>query len=152
MPSSLTSIAPTQPCSLVDDIVVSLPPLDEVARCWPIIEPILKRATDRVRGYEPIDLLILVLAGRMNLFLVRDQGRIIAVCVTEVHQYPRCRVLDAAFVAGTGMRRWYRQLNDALDAQAEALGCVDIVGHDRKGWSRFGFDIVGVALVRRLKD
>lgn len=152
MPSSLTSIAPTQPCSLVDDIVVSLPPLDEVARCWPIIEPILKRATDRIRGYEPIDILAYVLGGRMSLFLVREQGRIIAAVTTEVRQFPRCRVLEVPFIAGAGLKRWWRPLLDALDAQAEALGCVDLCGWDRRGWSHFGFEVAGVALVRRLKE
>src|SRR5215469_8000202 len=148
---SPTPTAPTSPCSL-DDVTVSMPPLDEIARCWAIIEPILKRATDRGRGYEPIDILQLVMVGRMTLFVVRELGRIVAVVVTEVHQFPRCRVLEVPFIAGVGMKRWWRPVLAALDAQAEALGCVDLAGWDRKGWSQFGFKVVGVALVRRLKD
>jgi hypothetical protein len=138
--------------SSADGIVVALPLLDEIARCWPIIEPILKRVTRRVRGYEPIDVLQLVMLGRMNLFVVRDAGQIVAVAVTELRSFPRCRVLEVPFIAGTGLRRWSRQLLDALDAQAEALGCVDICGWDRKGWSHFGFKVVGVALLRRIKE
>lgn len=134
------------------DIAVSLPPVDEVAQCWPIVEPILKRATDRIRGYEPIDILQLVMLGRQSLFLVRDTGRIVAVVVTEVRQFPRARVLEVPFIAGSGVRRWWRQVLDALDAQAEALGCVDLVGWDRRGWAHFGFAVAGVALVRRLKE
>jgi len=129
-----------------------MPPLDEVARCWPIIEPILKRATDRIRGYEPIDILQLVMLNRQSMFLVRDAGRLVAVIVTEVRQYPRCRVLEIPFIAGTGLRRWSQLMLDAVDAQALALDCVDICGWGRKGWSRFGFQIADVAMVRRLKD
>jgi hypothetical protein len=139
------------PCS-GEGISVTLPPLDEIAQCWPIIEPILKRATDRIRGYEPIDVLQLVMLGRMSMFLVRDAGRLIAVAVTEVHQFPRSRTLEVPFIAGQGVRRWWRVLLDALDAQAAALDCVDLAGWDRRGWAHFGFEVVGVALVRRIKD
>jgi hypothetical protein len=140
------------PVGELPDIAISTPPLDELARCWPILEPMLKRATDRVRGYEPIDLLQLAMIGRVTIFVVRDRGAIVAATVTEVRQFPRCRVLEILFCAGTGLRRWIHPLLDALDAQAEALQCVDLCTWDRKGWSRFGFAIAGVALVRRLKD
>lgn len=128
-----------------------MPPIDEIANAWPVIEPILRKATDRGRGYEPIDILQLVLLGRMTLFLVREQGRIVAVVITEVHVFPRCRVLEIPFIAGSGVRRWWRPLLDALDAQALALDCVDLAGWDRRGWAHFGFEVAGVALVRRLK-
>ena len=134
------------------DITIELPPIDDIARCWAIIEPILKPATDRVRGYEPVDVLQLIMLGRVTMFVIRDCGRIVAVAVTEVHQFPRCRVLEVPFIAGTGLKRWWRPLIDALDAQAEAANCTDIAGWDRKGWAHFGFEVRGVALLRRLKD
>jgi hypothetical protein len=133
----------------LDDIVVDLPPIDEIARCWPIIEPILKRATDRAKAYEPIDVLHLVMMGRMSLILVRCHGRIIAVAVTEVRQLPRCRVLEVPFVAGVGLKRWHSQLLEVIDAQAETAGCSDIMGFLRKGWVKFGFELDGVIVRRR---
>lgn len=152
MPTCLTPTSPLLPCCSAEGISVTWPPLDEIANAWPIIEPILLRATKRIRGYEPIDILRLVMAGRQSMHLVRDHGRLIAVAVTELREFPRCRVLEVPFIAGQGVRRWWRPLLEALDAQAEALGCVDLVGWDRKGWAHFGFEIAGVALVRRLKD
>jgi hypothetical protein len=137
-------------------IVVELPPIDEIARAWPIIEPIIRRATDRAKAYEPIDILHLVMMGRMSLILVREPapaeagGRIIAVAVTEVRQLPRCRVLEVPFVAGTGLKRWHRQLLEVIDAQAETAGCSDIMGFLRKGWTRFGFELDGVIVRRRV--
>jgi hypothetical protein len=146
------AVTAPSPAGGLPDITISLPPIEELARCWPILEPMLKRATDRVRGYEPIDLLQLAIIGRMNMFVVRDHGRIVAAAVTEVRVFPRCRVLEVPFIAGTGLKRWWRPLLDALEAQAEALQCVDLCGWDRKGWARFGFEVVGVTLLRRLKD
>jgi len=133
-----------------DDIAVTLPPIAEIAQCWPIIEPILKRATDRAAGYEPIDILQLVMMGRMSLIIVRDVGRIVAVTVLEVRQLPRCRVLEVPFVAGTGLKRWHRPLLELIDAQAESAGCSDIMGFLRKGWLKFGFDYDGVMVRRRV--
>jgi hypothetical protein len=130
-------------------IVVDVPPIDEIARCWPIIEPIIRRATDRAKAYEPIDILQLVMMGRMSLILVREDGRIIAAAVTEVRQLPRCRVLEVPFVAGSGLKRWHRQLLEVIDAQAETAGCSDIMGFLRKGWVKFGFELDGVIVRRR---
>jgi hypothetical protein len=132
------------------DIVVELPPVDEIARCWGTIEPILRRATDRAKAYEPIDILHLVMMGRMSLILVREDARIIAVAVTEVRQLPRCRVLEVPFVAGTGIKLWHRQLLEVIDAQAETAGCSDIMGFLRKGWTKFGFELDGVIMRRRV--
>jgi hypothetical protein len=131
------------------EIVIDLPPIDEIARCWPIIEPILKRATDRAKAYEPIDILHLVMMGRMSLILVREGGRIVAVAVTEVRQLPRCRVLEVPFIAGIGLKHWHQQLLEVIDAQAETAGCSDIMGFLRKGWVKFGFQLDGVIVRRR---
>jgi hypothetical protein len=142
---------PIRPLSHVylDEITVEVPPIDEIARCWPIIEPILKRATDRTKGYAPIDVLGLIMMGRMSLIVVREGGRITAVAVTEVRQLPRCRVLEVPFVAGVGLKRWHEQLLEVIDAQAEATECSDIMGFLRKGWTKYGFELDGVIVRRR---
>jgi hypothetical protein len=150
MPAVPTPIRHLSPVYSADDIAVELPPIDEIARCWPIIEPILKRVTDRTTAYEPIDILHLVMMGRMSLILVRDGGRIIAVTVTEVRQHPRCRVLEVLFCSGTGLKRWIQQLLEVIDAQAEIAECSNIMVFGRKGWVKFGFDVDGVIMRRRV--
>jgi hypothetical protein len=152
MPAAPIPTRPLSPAFWVDDIIVELPPIDEIARCWQIIEPILKRATDRTNAYEPIDVLHMVMMGRMSLILVREAGRIVAVAATEVRQLPRCRVLEVAFVAGTGLKRWHEQLLEVIDAQAETAGCAEIMGFPRKGWLKFGFELAGVIVRRRMTD
>jgi hypothetical protein len=122
-----------------------------LARAWPQVEPILKRATDRVTGYEPIDLLRLTMSGHMSMWLVCDYTDApVAVAVTQLKEYPRLRVLEVPFIAGSGLRHWHRQLLRVLDEQARALGCADIMGFDRKGWRHFGFAACGIVLVRHV--
>jgi hypothetical protein len=133
---------------MADDIAIDFPPVDELARCWPIIEPILKRATDRGKAYEPIDVLHGVMMGHMSLILVREGGRIVATAVTEVRQLPRCRVLDVIFCAGTGLKRWIDQLLGVIDAHAATAGCSDVMVYGRRGWVKFGFEPDGFILRR----
>jgi hypothetical protein len=146
----LTLTAPTSLASSAPEIAVFAPSVDRIARLWAIIEPILKRATDRARGYEPIDLLQLVMLGRMGLILVTEDDRIVAVAITEVRVFPRCRVLEVPFIAGTGLKRWHEKLLDFIDALAIGAECTDVMGFQRKGWARFGFEVDGVLVRRRL--
>lgn len=128
-----------------------MPPLDALARVWPTVEPILKRATDRVGAFEPIDLLRLAFAGRMGIWLVvTEEDRIVAVAVTELKEYPRTRVLEVPFIAGIGLKYWHQQLLGALEDHAHTTGCSHIMGYNRRGWARFGFEEKGVVLERRI--
>jgi len=130
---------------------VVLPALDIIARRWCEIEPLLKKATDRTAGYEPIDLFRLVMLGQRILWLVEHGSEIAAVAVGELKPYPRCRVLEVPFIAGRGLKAWHQQLLDALDAYARATGCSALMGFDRRGWEHYGFREIGVVLERRLE-
>jgi hypothetical protein len=131
-----------------DGVLVYAPSLDEIARRWAEIEPLLRRATDRTIGYEPIDVLQRVLTSRMGLWLITSHDFPMAVAVTEIVEYPRVRTLQVPFIAGRGLRHWHKQLLTCLDNQAHLAGCTMILGFDRKGWSRFGFEATGVTLQR----
>ena len=131
-----------------------MPSADQLARQWPLIEPLLKKATQRWYAYEPIDVLARILAGHpLGLWTVVEDTKLVAVIVTEIRQYPRCRSLEVLFVAGQGnaVKRWYEPVLEALDRQAEAAGCNDIVAFGRRGWARMGFEITGATLLRRVR-
>jgi hypothetical protein len=128
-----------------------MPSLDEAAERWNDIAPLLKRATDRISGYEPIDLLRLVMLGKMALWLIEIEGRLVAAAVTEVIEYPRERTLSCPFIGGAGLRHWAARFLMALEDQARAAQCPVIVGYDRKGWGACGFEVSGVTLVRRVQ-
>jgi len=141
------------PSNRGDSVAVTMPPLDALARQWPLIEPLLRRATDRWSCYEPVDVLQRVMLGQLALWTVVEDTELVAVIVTEARQYPRCRVLEVLFVGGKGnaVQRWYQPVLDALDRQAEAAGCDHIAAFGRRGWQRMGFEITGVTLMRRLR-
>jgi hypothetical protein len=138
------------PGASLAEVAVRLPPLDDLARRWGEIEPLLKRATDRTDCYEPIDLLCLAVAGRMQLWTAERGSAILAAAVSEVRQHPRARVLEVPFVGGRSLFLWAKPLLAALDDYARATKCGAVMGFDRAGWSRFGFRITGSVMERRV--
>ena len=132
------------------DISVRLPPLDELARRWHEVEPLLKRATDRSACYEPIDILCQAMAGRLGVWIVERGSVILATVVTEVRVYPRKRILEVPFIGGRGLALWHKPLLATLDDYALKCGCSALLGFDRKGWSKFGFEPIGVVMQRNL--
>ena len=127
-----------------------MPSLDEAVERWADIGLLLKRATDRVTGYEPIDLLRLIMLGKMGLWLIEMHGMLVAAAVTEVIEFPRERTLCCPFIGGAGLRHWCPRFLMALEDQARAAQCPVIIGYDRKGWGACGFEVTGVTLVRRV--
>lgn len=134
------------------DVEIRLPFLEEIARRWNEIEPLLKDATDRTECYEPIDILRLTMAGSMWIHLVDEPEEYapLAVVVSGVRQYPRARVYEVPFIAGRKLSLWHKPLLATLDAHARVMGCTSIMGFDRKGWTKFGFRQIGVILQRDL--
>lgn len=129
-----------------------LPAVEEIVRHWPIIEPMLRRATARSHGcYEPIDLLAAIMRGEMACWLVQDGGIIKAIAVTAVRQYPRRRVVEIVMLAGRDLRSWESVLRDALDAHAREAGADAIVGYGRPGWVHAGARVVGTVLIRKVQ-
>jgi hypothetical protein len=138
----------------VSDVVVRLPPVDELALRWHQIEPFLRRATERTQCYEPIDLLYLTMQGQVAIWLVEISGSVAAAISTEMHQYPRRRVLEVTFGGGDGMAHWIKPLVAAIDEYARQLKCTHVACLGRPGWARaWGAELTGdVMLVRGIWD
>lgn len=113
------------------------PGLDELARRWPEIEPILRRAT-RFNGgrCEPIDLLQAAMRGEIGIYLIEDDGLLGAVAV-KVVQYPRKRELLIDHIAGRGLAEWWPLLVAEMDRVARERECGGIMAYGRPGWVRF---------------
>lgn len=118
---------------------IRVPQLDELARRWPEIAPILKRATARTDGcYEPIDVLQQAMANRVGFWLIEDGAELVGVAVGEIRQYPRKRVLDIPFLAGKRLTEWWPLFVTETDARAREHGCASITSAcGRPGWSKF---------------
>ena len=135
-----------------DDVVVRLPPAEELARRWREIEPFLERATSRTGCYEPVDLLYMSMRGEVAIWVVEVGGEVVASIATEMHQYPRRRVLEVTFGGGDGMQHWIRPLVAAIDEYARHLQCTHIACLGRPGWARaWGAEATGdIMLVREI--
>lgn len=132
-------------------VAVRLPSLDEIARRWAEIEPVLARATDRAGLYAPIDVLRAACAGTMAVWLVECGSELRALAVTELRVYPRRRVLEIPFTAGSGVDDWHEPLLAALEKHARALGCSRLGASGRRGWVKYGLEDWGAILGKNLE-
>jgi hypothetical protein len=134
------------------EATVYLPPLEEVARRWNEVSPLLDRATSRTGCYEPIDLLMLAGAGQVGIWFCARGEAIDAVVVTQIVSYPRRRVMEVLFAGGSNMPAWRKKLVAAIDKHARGLGCTHVASAGRPGWVRaWGAEATGdIIMVREL--
>lgn len=115
---------------------VRLPSLDEVARRWAEIDPLLAKACHINDCYAPVDVLQAAFAGRCGIWLCEYKGDLLAVIATEIREYPRRRLLEMMFCGGRGMRLWLDAAITTFDAHARACGCSHVLCAGRPGWAR----------------
>lgn len=131
-------------------VKVYLPSLDELARRWREIEPLLQKATIRTGCYEPVDCLAMAMAGQAGIWICTYHDKLDAVFVTQLVVYPRRRVLEVSFGAGRNMRRWCKAIVEAVDRHARQLGCSHIASYGRRGWTRaWGAEATGDIIMAR---
>jgi hypothetical protein len=132
-------------------VEVRLPPLDELIRLWSVVEPMLRKSTQRTKCYEPIDLLRLAMAGQIGIWVCEVDGKPVASMVTKIEQYPRARVLEMLFCGGSRMKEWLPDAIRTMDHYARQTECQHIASIGRPGWARaWGGELTGdVIVVRR---
>jgi len=136
------------------EVVVRLPPLDELAERWRYIAPLLAKSTLRAGGaYEPVDVLRAAFAGQFGIWICEIDRKVAAVIVTEIKQYPRRRALEMIFAGGSNMEMWIKPLIEAIDRHARETGCQCITTLGRPGWLRaWGAEATGdIAMLRRVE-
>ena len=72
----------------------------------------------------------------MQLWVIRVNGELRAMCLTAVNRWPRASVLTAVAVGGFDMPTWVGPLTDLLDRFAAANGCASVDCHGRRGWKK----------------
>ena len=99
-------------------------------------ERMVARILDRMdTGYEVGDVLLQLQLGRMQLWVVDDWE---AVAVTEISVWPQYKALTVVFLSGEGMKQWFPELMDTLEAYAGEQGCRYVEAHGRRGWEKVG--------------
>ena len=73
---------------------ISLVPVGSVAWAIPTLLPYLRVSEEWTHGRATVDDLIrFVLNGQMSLWVVHDEDKVYGHVITEIKQYPQCKML-----------------------------------------------------------
>jgi len=110
---------------------------EHVSLAWPVVEPWLRKANNR---YPPVrrleDDLIDLEGGSQQLWLVLEQGTIIAAVTTKVHDQPLMRVCSMRLTGGTKLVKWRALAIAEIKKFAQENGCKRLEQLGPKGWRR----------------
>ena len=126
---------------------IHLIPPGQVAQMLPALLPYLKVSEQWTQGRARVDdLLKFVLNGQMWLWAVHDGAEVFGHIITEIKQYPQCRMLAIQYCAmkpGT-LEEVEDQMQDIAERYARDAGCVGIEFVGRPGWRttarKYGYD------------
>ena len=125
-----------------------------VPNAWPLVEHWIEEAAAESRGkITAADILEVLMAGHMHLWLIRDEGIVTAVIVTEFLRFPRKKLCGIVIMVGEGKDKWLF-LKDTIEKWAWMQGCKGMRHIARKGWARVltDYDWTHVVLEKDLED
>lgn len=121
---------------------------EHLATHWPVVEPLLAKATPYSFDGISTDLLKKWIEARDAQLWVTDGAAI----VTKIVIYPHLKALQIVALGGSGMRKWLPDVELTLEAYGRFHGCsrLEVIG--RKGWSRVlkNTRIAAITITRKL--
>ena len=138
---------------------ISLVAIGRVAGLIPSLLPYLKESQDWTRGRATVDdILRMVLNGQMQLWVVYQDGIVYGHVVTEIKQYPQCKMLTIQYCAmqsGT-LETIEDKMHETAENFARDAGCKGIEFVGRPGWRRtgnmYGYSVQSVMYQKFFKD
>lgn len=116
------------------DRLYHVPPL-AVIHEWPRVAPLIRSALERGEGsYVEADVAMCCMRGLWQLWIVERDGEVVALCVSEILNFPRLKKCLLRYLVGDwavieahipDIERWARE-----------QGCHMLEGYARKGWAR----------------
>jgi len=138
---------------------VSLVPPGMVSGVIPALLPYLKKSEKWTRGRATVDdILRFVLNGQMQLWIVHEENTIYGHVVTEIKEYPRCKMLTVQYCAGEPSHMQYvdDEIFNLLDRFAKDAGCTGVEFVGRPGWrkqaDKYGFEVRSVMYQKFFKE
>ena len=130
---------------------ISLVPVGQVGATVPAVLPYLQISAEWTHGRASVDdILKFIFEGRMHLWAVHEDGVVHGHIITEVKQYPQCKLLVIQYCAmqpGT-MESVEDQMQEIAARFAKDAGCAGIEFVGRPGWRRtankYGYDVQSV--------
>ena len=130
---------------------ISLVPVGQLAGVIPEVLPFINESVAWARGRVVADdLLRFVLNGAMQLWAVHDNGSAHGHVITEIKQYPQCRMLTIQYCAMTPgtLELVEDEMQDVAARFAEDAGCAGIEFVGRPGWrdtaKKYGYSVQSV--------
>jgi hypothetical protein len=143
------------------NLEISLVPIGHVSAAIPGLLPYLAESEVWSRGRSKVDdILRFVLNGQMQLWVVfcKEEQKLYGHVITEVKQYPQCKMLVIQYCAGKTNYMQYAEdkMYDVLDSFAKNTGCVGIELIGRPGWGKHvkkrGYEVQSVMYQKFFKD
>jgi hypothetical protein len=113
--------------------------------------PFLAESERWTRGRAKVDdLLRFVLNGQMQLWAVHDENHVYGHIITEVKQYPQCKMFSIQYCAmQPGLMEMVEEEMQTKAAQfAKDAGCAGIEFVGRPGWrktaNKYGYEVQSV--------
>ena len=138
---------------------VSLVPPGMVSGVIPALLPYLRKSEKWTRGRATVDdILRFVLNGQMQLWIVHEENTIYGHVVTEIKEYPRCKMLTVQYCAGEPSHMQYvdDEIFNLLDRFAKDAGCTGVEFVGRPGWrkqaDKYGFEVRSVMYQKFFKE
>ena len=124
-----------------------------VPAIWPSVAAIVQRGVGASRGDRFADDYYAVCAGgSATLWLIGRDNAVVAICISEVVQYPQRRIALLDLLAGEGIFGWLSHLDAAVEQWARERGCSAIQAGGRPGFvpvtKPLGYRAIGVVVER----
>jgi len=137
----------------------SLVPPGMVSSVIPALLPYLAESEKWSKGRASVDdILRFVLNQQMQLWVVHEENTIYGHVITEIKEYPRCKMLVVQYCAGESNHMQYvdDEIFDLLDRFAKDAGCTGIEFVGRPGWrkqaEKYGFEVRSVMYQKFFKE
>jgi len=113
---------------------------EEIDEFWPQIRHLVEKPlvrTGAIKDFAPEDVLNFIKNREMQCWVAHEEGKILAVGVTQVLVYPQRKVLGMPFVGAESntIKAWLEHFA-TFEEFARSMDCECIRFWGRKGWER----------------
>lgn len=112
---------------------------DMIGTAWPVVEPMIQKPLTKTgadKYFSTRDIKKLIKSHNMQLWVAVVDDKPVAAFVTQIIEYPKCKVFDVFLVGGEKMRDWINEAWETLKQYGKECHCKGIRGFGREGWVR----------------
>ena len=143
------------------NLEISLVPVGKISETVGALHPYFKESELRTRGRSTVDDIVrFIINGHMQLWMIfsPEEQKAYGHVITEVKQYPQCKMLVIQYCAGEANHMQYVEdkMYDVLDSFAKDTQCAGIELIGRPGWGKhvkkYGYEVQSVSYQKFFKD